>query len=185
MRVIGGKAKGHPLKSPEGINVRPTTDRVKEAVFSSIQRYLTDAIVLDLFAGAGTLGIEALSRYAKKTYFVDNSLKQIDLIRENLNKTKLLDEAVLICSDINEAIDRFARQGITFDLIFMDPPYNKGFVLDTLEILSHTKILTPEGLIVVEYSLKEMPPSEVGNLQLTSQKKYGSTGVAYFKRREE
>lgn len=185
MRVIGGKAKGHRLKSPDGVNVRPTTDRVKEAVFNSIQRYTTDAIVLDLFAGAGTLGIEALSRYAQKAYFVDISTKQIDLIRENLVKTRLLDDAVLKCSDINEAIDIFSNQGMTFDLIFMDPPYDKGFIQDTLERLSHSKLLTAEGLIIVEYSLKEVPPLEVGSLQRTSLKKYGSTGVAYFKRREE
>lgn len=185
MRVIGGKAKGHRLASPLGMDVRPTTDRVKEAVFNSIQQYLTDATVLDLFAGAGTLGIEALSRYAKQAYFVDSSPKQMDLIKKNLVKTKILHEAVLICSDIYVAIDTFSDKDMKFDVIFMDPPYNQGFVKKTLEKLGHTEILATEGLIIVEHSLKEIPPLEVGCLQRTSTKKYGSTGVAYFRRREE
>lgn len=185
MRVIGGKAKGHRLKSPDGVNIRPTTDRVKEAVFNSVQRYIPDAMVLDLFAGAGTLGIESLSRYAQKAYFVDISAKHIQLIHENLVKTKLLDNAVLKCSDINDTINIFSNQGLVFDLIFMDPPYDKGFVQDTLERLSYSELLADEGLIIVECSLKEIPPLEIGNLQRTSLKKYGSTVVAYFTRREE
>ncbi len=185
MRVIGGKAKGHRLLSPLGVEVRPTTDRVKEAVFNSIQQFIADANVLDLFAGAGTLGIEALSRYAKQAYFVDSSSKQVNLIKKNLMKTKSLEEAVLICSDIYSAIDTFSQQDIAFDLIFMDPPYNQGFVQKTLEKIGHTKILATEGIIIVEHNLKEIPPLEVGCLQRTSTKKYGSTGVTYFKRREE
>jgi len=185
MRVIGGKAKGHRLMSPDGMHVRPTTDRVKEAVFNSIQQYLMDAVILDLFAGAGTLGIEGLSRCAEKTYFVDSSLKQIELIKKNLIKTKLMDSAVLICSDTYEAVDKLSEKGMKFDLIFLDPPYNKGFVQGTLEKLDRTKILTKEGLIIVEYSHQEEPPLKMGNLQCTSNRRYGSTGVAYFERREE
>lgn len=185
MRVIGGSAKGHRLTSPEGTNVRPTTDRVKEAVFNSLQQYLADALVLDLFAGAGTLGIEGLSRYAEKAYFVDSSLKQIELIKNNLVKTKLMDRAVLMCTDIYAAVDKLTENDMKFDLIFMDPPYNKGFVQGTLEKLDRTKLLAREGLIIVEYSLREEPPLEIGSLERTMNKRYGSTGVAYFRRREE
>lgn len=185
MRVIGGKAKGHRLMSPDGMHVRPTTDRVKEAVFNSIQQYLSDAVILDLFAGAGTLGIEGLSRYAERTYFVDSSLKQIELIKKNLIKTKLMDRAVLLCSDTYAAVDKLSENGMKFDLIFLDPPYNKGFVQGTLEKLDHSQLLSRSGLIIVEYSLREEPPLEIGSLERTMNKRYGSTGVAYFRRREE
>lgn len=185
MRVIGGKAKGQPLISPKGMDVRPTADRVKEAIFSSIQQYVPEAVVLDLFAGAGIMGIEALSRYARIAYFVDNSKKQIELIKHNLIKTKLSNNAVLVCSEVNAAIDTLCAKGLVFDLVFMDPPYRKGFVNETLEKLASSPVISAKSWLIVEFDRSEVPPCEVGQLYRTSLKNYGSTGIAYYRKTEE
>lgn len=185
MRVIGGKAKGTNLKSPAGIDIRPTSDRVREAIFSSVQRYIADAVVLDLFAGAGTLGIEALSRYANQVYFVDHSQKHIELIKENLIKTQLLQQAVLICSDAGRAIQKLSDQKIKVDVVFMDPPYEKDLIHKTLEKVGKMEILSPGGVVVVECSKNDALPERVYDLCQTVVKAYGSTRVAYYRRRED
>jgi 16S rRNA (guanine(966)-N(2))-methyltransferase RsmD len=185
MRVIGGKAKGHRLTSPKGQDVRPTSDRVREAIFSSLQRDVPDAVILDLFAGAGTLGIEALSRYAQRAYFVDRSAVQIKLIKENLEKTYLAHQAILICLDAETAIRHLAGKGIQVGIVFMDPPYAAGLIVQTLEQLDAAKILQPDGIAVIEFSIEEELPKQIGGIRQTDVKRYGSTGVAYYRRTEE
>jgi len=185
MRVIGGKAKGYRLSSPKGLGVRPTSDRVREAIFSSLQRNVPDAVVLDLFAGAGTLGIEALSRYALKAYFVDRSAVQIKLIKENLEKTHLAHQAILICLDAEKAIRHLAGKGIQVGIVFMDPPYAAGLIVKTLEQIDAAGILLPGGFAVVEFSIDEELPKQIGGIHQTDVKRYGSTGIAYYRRTEE
>jgi 16S rRNA (guanine966-N2)-methyltransferase len=185
MRVIGGKAKGHRLSSPKGHDVRPTSDRVREAIFSSLQRDIPDTVVLDLFAGAGTLGIEALSRHARKAFFVDRSAAQIKLIKENLGKTHLVNQAILMCQDAETAITHLAEKDIRVDIVFMDPPYAAGLIIQTLEQLDHKGILLPGGIIVVEFNIKEELPKQMGDILQTNVKRYGSTGISYYRRTEE
>ncbi len=184
MRIIGGQAKGQRLISPEGTDVRPTSDRVREAIFNSIQKRVADSIVIDLYAGAGSLGIEALSRFARKAYLIDRSQKQIQLIKKNLEKTQL-DNAVLMCHEVEDAIKILIDQKVQADIIFMDPPYGHNYIETTLRPLSGNTILAPEGIIVAECGRNEQIPDEVNNLHLSSIKRYGYTKIAYYIRKEE
>ena len=153
MRVISGKARGTSLFSLEGSHTRPTTDRVKEAMFSIINFYLYDALALDLFAGSGALGIEALSRGAKKCIFVENSHAAADVVRKNLEKTGLLDSSELKICDFKDYLD-FAKEG--FDVILLDPPYNKKLCDEALEIIYQKNLLNDEGIIVCETEFEEV-----------------------------
>ena len=125
MRVISGSARGTTLHSIDDINTRPTLDRVKESLFNIIQNQVEDAVVLDLFAGSGAIGIEFLSRGAEKVYFCDKSPKAVDMIKKNLDKTKLKDKATILNNDYIDCIDKI--KNIKFDIIFLDPPYKENF----------------------------------------------------------
>ena len=150
MRVIAGKARGTQLKTPEGMLTRPTADRVKEALFSIIQFDLPGAEVLDLFGGTGQLGIEAISRGAKRAVFVDMQEKACRLIRENLKKAHMEEQASVIQGDYLAYLERCQEQ---FDLIFLDPPYAEVFLETALKRITEIDILRSGGIIVTELSL--------------------------------
>ena len=185
MRVIGGKAKGQRLNSPKGMNVRPTSDRVREAIFSSIQSILSEATVIDLFAGAGTFGIEALSRYAATSYFVDRSAVHLQVVKENLVKTRLINQAKLICQEADAAIRQLSIENIKADVVFMDPPYGSNLISSTLAVLEQSNILTQESVVIVEFGKNEKAPPGMERLVQTKVKKYGSTFIAYYRLRED
>src|SRR5690554_6539557 len=147
MRVISGKARGHALKAPKGLNTRPTTDRVKESLFNIIQTRLDESVVMDLFSGSGNLGIESLSRNADKAYFIDNNKNSIQIIKENLKKTSLINNSIVIQMDIISAVEKLSAEGVQADIIFMDPPYSKGFVLPVLEKIVSSHILKRDGIV--------------------------------------
>lgn len=151
MRVIAGTAKRLQLKSIEGMDTRPTLDRYKETLFNMLQIYIPDCRFLDLFAGCGGIGIEALSRGASKAVFIDNSRKAIAVIRENLETTRLADRADVITADAITGLMQIERTG-AFDVIFIDPPYNKGLERQALEYLSSSRLVNENTLIVVEAS---------------------------------
>lgn len=150
MRVISGKARGISLKTPEGMETRPTIDRVKEALFSIIQFDLPGARVLDLFGGTGQLGIEALSRGAKSAVFVDSREDACKLIRENLNRCKMQGDAKVVRGDYQ---DFLAKTGEKFDMIFLDPPYAEVFLENSLNMITEIDILQCGGIIVTERPL--------------------------------
>lgn len=175
MRVITGMAKGIKLETLEGMDVRPTTDKVKEAIFSSIQFDLYDSLILDLFAGSGQLGIEALSRGAKSAVFVDNSKKSIEIVRKNLEKTKLIDLSQLFCMN---SVDYIKLSDKKFDFIFLDPPYNKGILNEILPLLSDK--LNDKGQIICEYEQNLNLPDKIENLRLKKNYKYGKIKVSIF-----
>lgn len=154
MRVISGTARRIPLKCPEGFHTRPTTDRIKETLFNMIAPYLYDSYFLDLFAGSGAIGIEALSRGAKKGVFVESDSKAMECIRENLKKTSLEAKATTLRSDVMTALYRLEGD-MEFDYIFMDPPYDKGLERKVLKYLADSSLLSPEGIIIVEASLDD------------------------------
>ena len=155
MRVITGKARGVQLKTPDGMATRPTTDRVKEALFSIIQFEIPGATVLDLFGGTGQLGIEALSRGAKRAVFVDSGEPACRLIRENLKRTKLEAAATVIRSDY---LDYLKRCRETFQIIFLDPPYAEVFLENALKRITEIDILQSGGIIVAERPVgKDLP----------------------------
>lgn len=154
MRVIAGKARRLQLKTPEGFDTRPTTDKTKETLFNILNPYLADADFLDLFSGSGAIGIEALSRGAKYAAFVEDHKAALECIKTNLRFTKLDSQAEILSMDAMTAIRTLEVKGKVFDVIFMDPPYNMGLERDILITLQHSNIIYCDTIIVVEASLK-------------------------------
>ena len=136
-----------PLSAPKGDGTRPTTDRIKETLFNTMQAYVPDAVFVDLFAGSGAVGIEALSRGASKAYFVDNSREALDCIRKNLEFTKLADKAVVIGRNALDALYEIKEQA---DIIFIDPPYQLGIESDIMRMITERKLVHDDTLIVIE-----------------------------------
>ena len=176
MRVITGTARGRKLITLEGEDVRPTTDRVKEALFSIIQFEIEGRRVLDLFAGSGQLGIEALSRGAQSATFVDINKDAIDIIRKNLKATHLEDLAKVFNAD---SVSFIKSQVNIYDIIFIDPPYGKGLVQKVLPYAAD--ITTRGGIIVCEVPSKEELPQEVGNFKLYKRYNYGKTEIVIYR----
>ncbi|MDO5389258.1 MAG: 16S rRNA (guanine(966)-N(2))-methyltransferase RsmD [Clostridia bacterium] len=179
MRVISGSARGHKLKAPEGLTTRPTTDRIKESLFNIIAGDLYECRFLDLFSGSGAMGIEALSRGAARAVFVDRDKKSIRAIRDNLKATKLEDRAKVFECDISAAVSRLGRLEEKFDIIFMDPPYNKGYVESTLTYIVRENILDKDGYIIAEQSIEEEVPSVKG-LEVIRIKDYKITKMTFL-----
>ena len=179
MRVITGKARGVALKTPEGLQTRPTADRVKEALFSVIQFDIPAATVLDLFGGTGQLGIEALSRGAKRAVFVDESDKACRLIRENLKRTKLEQEGSVVRSDY---LAYLARCNEKFDLIFLDPPYAEVFLENALKRITEIDILQSGGIIVTERPLGKELSLEFQGYARSKDYKYGNTLITLYRK---
>lgn len=180
MRVITGSLRGMKLKTLEGLEVRPTTDQVKESVFSIIQFEVPGARVLDLFAGSGQLGIEALSRGASHATFVDNRGASISVVRENLFHTHMEDKSTVKNED---SISYLQRTNETFDIAFLDPPYGKGLVLKALEFLPQK--MSNGGVIVCETSKEETLPESAGKFLLYKEYKYGKIKITVYRTREE
>lgn len=153
MRVIAGSARRLLLKTVEGMDTRPTQDRIKETLFNMINNDVYGAAFLDLFAGSGAIGIEALSRGAKEAVFIDNGSRQVTCIRENLKTTKLEEKALVLNSDVISGLKMLERNGKKFDLIFMDPPYDHEFEKHVMEALKDSCLIDEDTLMIVEASL--------------------------------
>ncbi|WFR59856.1 16S rRNA (guanine(966)-N(2))-methyltransferase RsmD [Anaerocolumna sp. AGMB13025] len=153
MRVIAGKAKRLTLKTIDGLETRPTTDRIKETLFNMINQELADCDFLDLFSGSGAIGIEALSRGARSAVFIENSKAALDCIKLNLHNTGLLAGAMVLALDVISSIRTLELQGRVFDIIFMDPPYNQGLEQKVLNALEHSSIVYRNTIIIVEASM--------------------------------
>lgn len=152
MRVIAGSAKRIPLKSKEGLETRPTTDRIKETLFNMISHQLFESKFLDLFAGSGAIGIEALSRGAKEAVFIESDKEALNCILFNLKKTKLEERGRCILSSVDAAL---STMGEAFDYIFLDPPYGKGLEKTALRWIAEKNLLAEQGLIILEVSKQE------------------------------
>lgn len=153
MRVIAGKARRLPLVAPEGRDTRPTTDRIKETLFNIIQDDVPGSMFLDLFSGSGAIGIEALSRGAKKAYLVEFAREALRCIRANLEKTRLTEEAVVLPVEVTYAVSKLERMGEQFDIVYADPPYGKRFESKLLDLLGHSGIIREGTLVIVESAL--------------------------------
>ena len=175
MRVIGGAQKGHILHMPRGHTSRPTADRVKESMFSIISAVVADADVLDLFAGSGSLAIEALSRGARQAVLVDNHPQALICILKNLEKTRLTDRARVLGVSVKKGMRILAAENRAFDLVFMDPPYDRGLVAPTLQDLVQHRLLRCYALVVVEHTFKEEVPTDIANLPCIRKEVYGDT----------
>lgn len=179
MRVITGKARGVNLKTPDGLTTRPTTDRVKEALFSIINFDIPNARVLDLFGGTGQLGIEALSRGAKSAVFVDAGEPACRLIRENLRRTKLEGQSQVIRADY---MDYLRRCRENFDIILLDPPYAEVFLENALKKITEIDILRSGGIIVAEHPLEKELPWEFEGYERSRDHKYGKTLLTIYRK---
>lgn len=172
MRVIAGSAKRIQLKTIEGLDTRPTTDRIKETLFNMISEYLADSVFLDLFSGSGAIGIEALSRGAASAVFVEKNKKAMSCIQENLKATKLAEYATIYETDVFIALSRMEHHK-KFDYIFMDPPYNQLLEKKVLEYLSNSSLLSEDALIIVEASLEtDFSYVEELGFSIVKEKKY-------------
>ena len=179
MRVIAGTAKGRQLKTPDGMLTRPTADRVKEALFSILNFDLPGARVLDLFAGTGQLGIEALSRGSSFAIFVDERDAACNLVKENLRRTGFTDKSRVVRSDYQNFL-RSCRE--KFDIVFLDPPYSEVFLENSLKIITEIDILQSGGIIATEYPFGKVLPAELSDAYSTKEYKYGKTVLTIFRK---
>lgn len=179
MRVIAGKAKGTQLRTPDGMLTRPTTDRVKEALFSILQFDLPGARVLDLFGGTGQLGIEALSRGASSAVFVDSRREACQLIRSNLEKTHLASNALVIQSDYLEYLNRCREK---FNLILLDPPYAEVFLENSIKRITEIDILQLGGIIAAERPLGKELPWEFQGFTRSRDYRYGKVLLTLYRK---
>lgn len=178
MRVIAGEAKGRRLKMVPGSSSRPIGERVKEALFGTLGDMVVDARFLDLYAGTGSVGIEALSRGARSAVFVDRGRQAIATIKDNLSHTRLGDRARVVKSDVFAFLRKSDEE--SFDLIYVAPPQYEGLWAKTLHALDRTSLLSPGGLVVAQIFPKEYEELELENLRLTDQRKYGSTMLCFY-----
>ncbi len=179
MRVISGTAKGTVLKTPEGMDTRPTADRVKEAMFSILQFDLPGTKVLDLFGGTGQLGIEAISRGAKSAVFVDSGQKACGVIRENLKRCKMENSGRVICCDYLHFLENCQEK---YTIVLLDPPYAEIFLENALKKLSEIDILESGGIIVAERSVDKELPLEISGFQRSKDYKYGRTLLTLYRK---
>lgn len=182
MRVISGIARGTKLNSIDDISTRPTLDRVKEPLFSILQAYISDANVLDLFAGSGALGIEALSRGSKYCTFCDKSYKSVQMLKQNLQKTKLDSKAKVYIEDYKKCLE---RQHEKFDIIFIDPPYKYDIGVDAIKKIIELELLSKEGIIVLETDEEERDIKELEkiDIELYDVRKYGRVKLIFLRER--
>lgn len=175
LRVAGGSAKGIPLATPRGNRLRPTTGQVREAIFNILGPSLEDQRVLDLYAGTGALGIEALSRGATSAVFVEKDPSAVEAILQSLSRTRFVTNGRVLRGRLPGAL---ATVEGTFDTVFMDPPYTETSAAETL--LGTAKLLSPGGIVVYEHASRYNPPERPAGLQLSEGRTYGDTGVAFY-----
>ena len=182
MRIITGSARGCRLKTPKGQATRPTSDRIKESLFNILGSKVYGRKVLDIFAGTGNLGLEALSRGAASACFVDQATAA--LIRENAMHTRLQDKAAVHGRDVFAQLSRFAQGGESFDLIFCDPPYHKGLAWRALTFFDESTVLAHAGILVVEHGADENDMPELSELRCVLNRRYGrTTQLSFFQRK--
>jgi 16S rRNA (guanine966-N2)-methyltransferase len=179
MRVIAGTCKGRRLVAPKGSHTRPALDRIKESIFS-ILFSVSGQTVLDLFAGSGSVGIEALSRGAVHATFVENNAAALRAMTTNLEACGFEQQSTILKQDVARALDKLARRNSSFDLIFVDPPYLKGLVNSTLSKIGSSSLAHHETRIIVEHHPKE-PIEDLDGLVLTDTRKYGQTLISFLK----
>lgn len=182
MRIISGTMRGTKLFTLEGLNTRPTLDRVKEALFSKINYDLPEAIILDLFSGSGALALESISRGAKKAYLCDSSRAAIKIIKQNIEKTRTNDKTILINSDYKKALEDFEKDKIKFDIVFLDPPYKTDFAEDAVKKIIDFKLLSEDGYIILETDNKEktLENLNIESIKIKDIKKYGRVYLLFL-----
>lgn len=185
MRIISGTCRGRRLTSTEGRDIRPTSDRIKETLFNILGPQVKKARVLDLFAGTGALGLEALSRGAAHAVFVDMSAAACNIIRHNIDNCRFCEKSSLIRHDIFNGLLPPSVISDCFDLIFMDPPYDHDYVRKILENQKISHVLSDGGIVVAEHAAKEILPPDLNGLDIFRQKKYSRTTISFLTRTKQ
>ncbi len=177
MRIIAGEFKGRRLFTPKDNKIRPTTDKVKESIFSMIAPYLEDAIVVDLFSGTGNLGLEAISRGAKRCYFGDNSRDSMALTKQNIAHCKQEENSVTILGDFEFVLKKISEKA---DLFFLDPPYKEGLITSCFKIIAEQSLLSEEGIILAEHGTREKLADEIYGFVKLKEKTYGTITISIY-----
>jgi 16S rRNA (guanine(966)-N(2))-methyltransferase RsmD len=177
LRVIAGDARGKRLFSPADRSIRPTSDKVKGAIFSMICAHIPDAVVVDMFCGTGGLGVEALSRGARYCYFCDNSAKARALTEKNIEHCDMKDRAEMLCCDYRTALGRISAPA---DVIFMDPPYECDYCADCMTALASAGLMGKDGVVVCEHSARHSFSDLIPKFVRIKEKRYGIAGVTVF-----
>ena len=180
MRIITGDFKGRRLEMPVGNDIRPTTEKVKEALFSMISGNLSDAVCVDLFSGTGNLGLEALSRGAEKCYFADNSRASLELTKRNIAMCRAEEYSTVIAGDYERALSQIAAKGEKIDVFFLDPPYKKGLYERCFALIKDLKLLAEEGIIVAEHNAEDEFPEELYGFIKLRDRTYGRIGITIY-----
>ncbi|GEN34154.1 MULTISPECIES: 16S rRNA (guanine(966)-N(2))-methyltransferase RsmD [Aneurinibacillus] len=180
MRVVSGSKKGHPLQAVPGKGTRPTVDKVKESIFNIIGPYFDGGLVLDLYAGTGGLGIEALSRGAEKCIFVDANRKAVGVILQNLDSTGLRGQAEVYRNDADRALNALKKRGIAFDIVFLDPPYAEQKIESQVAIMADHGLLVPDAMIVAEHDAGDKLREQIGSVVKVRETTYGQTTITIY-----
>ncbi|MCY6483990.1 16S rRNA (guanine(966)-N(2))-methyltransferase RsmD [Clostridium aestuarii] len=185
MRIIAGSAKGRKILPPDGMQTRPTLDRVKENIFNIIQNRVVDAVVIDVFSGTGSLGLEAASRGAKECYLVDKHPTTFKFLKQNVINLKFEDKCKCLNMDSYDSLKEMCRKNKIFDLIFIDPPYAKEMIPPAIGIISEKMLLKKDGLIVTKIDSSEEIYEGNDDIVLINHRKYGNTTVCFYMYRED
>lgn len=184
MRIISGLARGRKLLSPEGMGTRPTLDRVKESIFNIVQNRVREAVVLDQFAGTGSLGLEAVSRGAKECHLVEMEDKTFKFLEQNVDNLKFKDKCVCYKGDSYKYLEELGRKKKEFDLIFIDPPYAKEMIPPSIDRILEYNLLNKKGLIVTKIDSGEEKYKGNEKIVLVDERKYGNTTVCFYEYKE-
>lgn len=182
MRIITGSAKGRKIKAPEGLDTRPTADRVKQSIFNIIALKIREAKVLDLFAGTGNLGLEAISQGASSCTFVEHNKTTFGILNENIEMLNFNSRVEKYNGEAIASLGNLANKGRDYDVIFLDPPYGKGLIEAALIEIDKKNMLTQDGLIVSEYDVNDVIPEKIGGLKIYRTIKYGRTKISLWER---
>ncbi len=180
MRIITGDFKGRRLEMPANKDIRPTSEKVKEAIFSTISPYIYEATCVDLFCGTGNLGLEALSRGADLCYFCDNNRESINLTKRNIEMCKAEEWSQTMVGDFERNLARLGERGEKIDIFFLDPPYGEGYYEKCFQLIREYGLLAEEGIILAEHNSREAFPDEIEGFSKLKEKSYGTIGFTIY-----
>jgi 16S rRNA (guanine966-N2)-methyltransferase len=182
VRIISGELRGRRLRAPEGLATRPTSDRVREALFNIISARVPGARFLDVCAGSGAVGLEAISRGAERAVFVEQSRRALEQIEDNVERCGVAERTRIVPKDAVAGLRGLLASGERFDLVYVDPPYDADLYRPVLRFLGATEIVEPDGLVVVELRTRDGLPDEAGDLRHYRDERYGDTTLAFYER---